>query len=172
MSGFEALARWFVDAPCGQPIEWDDVERQLGTALPADYKQLCDRFPPCSIGHFRLHHPLSLRFTPIEGTRIAREGVWLIADDDADPYWERMIAWGDYEGEPYYCWDTSSSSNPDEWSSLFVERGMEPLQISGPMTAYLGECVAGVQTVGLSILRDDRPTMAVGGRVVEARNWP
>jgi hypothetical protein len=31
-------------APVGAPFDWADVERRLGTALPADYKAYCDRY--------------------------------------------------------------------------------------------------------------------------------
>ena len=66
-------------------------------------------------------HPLSLYGTPIEVVDTLRWQLGfsadMLANDQGAPDPDNLIAWGSINSDPRYCWDTSTSSNSDEWSA-------------------------------------------------------
>ncbi|MGC5412546.1 SMI1/KNR4 family protein, partial [Streptomyces sp. DT225] len=67
-----ALAAHRLPAPPG--VDWPRLEAALGTALPADYKLLCDRYPTFVLSDF-LH---------VGGPVPGSEAVWAEDTDDLE----------------------------------------------------------------------------------------
>ncbi|SEB64882.1 SMI1/KNR4 family protein [Streptomyces sp. TLI_105] len=136
MSVLDALVR-LCPPPADPPpaVDWGQAERSLGTALPADYKQLVDTY----------------------GDGIFDDTIWLLvpdsAYDDCDLHaqateraeiltdlWEfeakpaelleagaRVVPWAFEEGTgAFLYWLTRPGQQPDEWTVLYNE-GRGPL---------------------------------------------
>ncbi|MFF7639831.1 SMI1/KNR4 family protein [Streptomyces canus] len=72
------------------PGTWDELERELGVALPSDYKEIVDAYAPVQInGHLYLSHPATERWNL--GERIRRT-----SDSWSQIEWEE----GEPEGDP------------------------------------------------------------------------
>ncbi|MFJ5780238.1 hypothetical protein [Streptomyces sp. NPDC093094] len=136
MADLDALAR-LCPPPAGPPpaVDWDQAERALGAALPADYKRLVETY----------------------GDGIFDETVWLLVPDSAYDscdlhaqakerdeilavLWEfedkpaglqetgaRVIPWAFEEGSgAFLYWLVRPGRHPDEWTVLYNE-GRGPL---------------------------------------------
>ncbi|MFK3730248.1 SMI1/KNR4 family protein [Streptomyces sp. NPDC088090] len=112
-------------AAARHPVDWADAEARLGTALPADYKQLAEVFGEGAFDdHLRLYVPGSdahgsdlvgnaLRSAEWARTRGAR--LW-------EPYGVYpapggLLQWGDTEQADTFHWLTEGD-DPDRWPVL------------------------------------------------------
>lgn len=116
-----------------QGRDWNIVERQLGTVLPDDYKQLMTRFPS---GFFRnainLDNPIDAR-TDLD--RFLREDVWEVIDIIGHPtngYLagtgyrtfpgpRGLLPWGNDLQGGMFCWVTDPG-DPNQWPVAYNDR--------------------------------------------------
>lgn len=108
------------------PVDWPEVEAWLGIELPTAYKQLADTYGPLDFGEYIwIHTPCA------QGSRFDY-GAWLgkthreaRIELRALPEGERpavhpepggLLAWATTRGTDDLFWDTSSSSDPNEWT--------------------------------------------------------
>ena len=115
-------------------VDWDSVESWLKVRLPADYKSVASAYGPLDIGSgIWLHTPLRdnfnwgwdytrwLQTTHRECRSTARYDV----PDDVPAFHPArggLLAWGmTRRGDPLF-WDTSVSTDPDEWTTVLFHR--------------------------------------------------
>lgn len=107
-------------------VDWLAVEEWLGTELPADYKQMADTCGPLDFGEYIwIHVPCAqegrfdygewLRWTHREA-RIALRAVPAEERPAVHPEPGGLLAWGTTRGTDELFWDTSSSTDPDQWT--------------------------------------------------------
>lgn len=109
-------------------FDWGDIQAELGTALPSDFKELCERFGP---GYFS-------------------STVWVKCDEDNDPLWswwrrnvenvsrepseygrlyepyglygvsgkKGLLNWGASDAPALFFWLADADENPDAWPIL------------------------------------------------------
>ncbi|WP_245173463.1 SMI1/KNR4 family protein [Streptomyces aureus] len=75
-----------------EPAAWLRLEKEIGRALPADYKQIVDAYAPVQINeHLYLHHPASEWFNLAEHVRSTSaswtESAWesYVTEPENDP---------------------------------------------------------------------------------------
>lgn len=108
------------------PVDWTAVEEWLGIKLPAAYKQLADTYGPLDFGEYIwIHVPCVQegRFDYGEWLRSThREAHIALRELPQDrrpavhPEPGGLLAWGTTRGTDNLFWDTSSSTEPDEWT--------------------------------------------------------
>ncbi|AUI60423.1 SMI1/KNR4 family protein [Amycolatopsis sp. BJA-103] len=131
--------------------DWEFVERELGTSLPDDYKQLLSRFPS---GSYRnaiwVRNPIDARVDLsdyIEND--VRSVIDVIGDeemtylDDADyrlfPEREGLLPWGDDLQGGMFCWVTGRSE-PDHWPVAYYNQDLDKWkETSKPMVEIILE---------------------------------
>ncbi|WP_158847928.1 SMI1/KNR4 family protein [Saccharothrix deserti] len=127
-------------------LDWTTVERELGTPLPSDYKELLTRFPS---GGFR-----DIMFSnPGEGTEecanLKRENAELLeifADEDLGylrgvsyrlfPEPGGIYPWGS-DGAGGTFWWVTGSADPDDWHVAYNDRDRWHDEDPGPMTRVI-----------------------------------
>ncbi|MEV6104678.1 SMI1/KNR4 family protein [Streptomyces sp. NPDC051940] len=111
-------------------VDWPAIEAELGTALPADYKQLVERFgdgafdgfldlllpdaPPGAIDLVEANKDFPSWAEPHGAYTWAPRGV-----HDAPV---RLLWWAGCEQEIRFCW-LPEDPDPDQWPVLFAEAG-------------------------------------------------
>jgi hypothetical protein len=117
---------------------WEQVETALGTALPADFKELCRRFGP---GAFSAYLTL-FRPDDEDGSMPLLDSLRFLQDktrqDEAiarmyEPYGifdpekgSGLIQWGLDQTEGDYFWLADRSVDPDRWPVIARSEGSEP----------------------------------------------
>lgn len=145
-----------IDAAGWQPrnidIAWDVIEERLGTALPADYKELCRCF---GVGEFSEY--LHVYGSP--GGSESQVVDWLarmwqtqeehpITRNSFDPYGlyrpggRGLIHWGMSVTATEFCWAADSEKQPEDWP-VVVRSEVSDWQLL-PMSA--SECLFRVLT--------------------------
>jgi hypothetical protein len=104
-------------------MEWSDTEREFGTPLPADFKEICEVFGRGSFcGYLEL-------LLPVNATDpYSLVGRWNALKSRGDspsvrsffePYRvfedSGLIFWGVSVTEASYCWLADASKRPEEW---------------------------------------------------------
>ncbi len=94
----QAVTGW--TGPAARAVDWPSVHTLLGTTLPADYRQLIDRFGPGSFdGYVRLLVP----------------GAESQHPDEVDA--GRLLRWADTEQGDTFYW-LADAADPDDWPVL------------------------------------------------------
>jgi hypothetical protein len=143
LQAFEEIRRLFGSVPAGERIDWDAVQSQLALVLPVDYRHYCDRFPPGSVGALDVWHPASRYYSLQEaGDRLEYilASVDIDGDDWPDP--DSLRLWGSISSTTIFCWDVSSSANPDEWPSVVFDTSLDIVRLGLTMT----ECLLGLMS--------------------------
>ncbi|WP_171115829.1 MULTISPECIES: hypothetical protein [Streptomyces] len=134
----------------GRGIDWAFVEAELGTALPSDFVELAEAYPPFSIDDFlSLHLPEPGEERYFTGG--ISETLEILADlRDSDmshghvPHPEPggLIPWGDSsEGDTFY-WRTTGG-HPDTWTILISGHNDDWCEYRGNLTSYLTGLLTG-----------------------------
>ncbi|QXV57835.1 SMI1/KNR4 family protein [Amycolatopsis sp. TNS106] len=129
--------------------DWATVERELGTPLPGDYKELLTRFPS---GGFRGVISFSNPAESVEAcANVKNENADLLeifGDEDLEylrgvpyrlfPEPGGIYPWGT-NGAGGSFWWVPGSADPDEWAVAYNDRDRWHEEHSGPMTKVLLE---------------------------------
>ncbi|MGR6969975.1 hypothetical protein ACU639_10225 [Streptomyces cynarae] len=116
-----SVTRWEASQ---RDVDWDDIEQQFGTQLPADYKKLCEAFRHGAFsGYLELLPPNAVDSYGLLGRwksqRRRRESGQL--STLFDPYdvfdagGSGLILWGNSLTEDQYYWLADASTRPEQW---------------------------------------------------------
>jgi hypothetical protein len=166
MAAFDVLVGRFCSVPGGPPVDWSDVEREVGTALPRDSRKYCDRFPPGRLNSLSVRHPHSGHY-PIREAAAWRDRIFRFVREQVrqHPSWpdpDALLPWGDIDATPVFCWNMGSSDDPDQWTSVIFDNGLNITTLELGMV----ECVSGLVDGSISVptfvygrLGDDGPVV-------------
>ncbi|MFG2919277.1 SMI1/KNR4 family protein [Kitasatospora sp. NPDC048298] len=138
--------------PAPESIDWQLVEAGLGTALPADYKLLCERYRPFVLGDFLgIGGP-----TPghedrwLRGMREELEtvGEWCEETDLTDPLHPYptpggLLPWAGSNQGDFFLW-TTGPAGPQEWTVTVASRSSAWWHYTGGAVQFLADLVGGV----------------------------
>ncbi|MEU7141502.1 hypothetical protein ABZ942_18750 [Nocardia sp. NPDC046473] len=130
-------------------VDWNAVERDVGLALPDDYKQLVDTYGPVE---FSSTVRLAVPGHPAPSLDLLwwiREARDRLGDPDFPPRWDqipdgfsldpqRLIAWGKLGGGEYCLWHTTP--DPEAWRVVVGSNagwGFYPGTLTGFLVALL-----------------------------------
>ncbi|MFF4424634.1 hypothetical protein ACFY04_28310 [Streptomyces sp. NPDC001549] len=88
-----AITAW-TSPPQRPDVDWAQIEAEVGTRLPGDYKRMVETF-----GEGAFDGYLTLNQEP-----------WTHLREDG------LLIWASTEHENLYCWQTDDSTDPDRWS--------------------------------------------------------
>ncbi|MGX1541046.1 SMI1/KNR4 family protein [Streptomyces adustus] len=143
------LAAHRLPTPAG--IDWLRLESVLGTALPADYKLLCELYPAFELSDF-------MRVGgPVPGAEVAwaedTDDLEIIAEwcEDADlavpmhpyPAPGGLLPWSSSNQGDYFLW-TTSPAGPQEWTVTVASRSGAWWHYTGGAVQFLADLVSGV----------------------------
>jgi hypothetical protein len=133
-------------------VNWPVVEAGLGVVLPADYKLLCETYPPIAIGGF----------LGIGGPEPGCESVWVralrdeletVAEwcEEADlavplrpfPTPGGLLPWAGSTQGDVFLW-TTSPAGPQDWTVTVASRNSVWWHFTGGAVQFLAELVGGV----------------------------
>ena len=112
-------------------IDWERVEGWLATALPSDYRELCDRFGSLFVGGWLwIHAPVRLEGYPtfdreIAGVRSEARNACEASGLPAPVFHPRrggLLPFGSGRGGEGLFWDTSGAE-PDTWPVVVLAHG-------------------------------------------------
>ncbi|MFC9931738.1 hypothetical protein [Streptomyces sp. NPDC127190] len=117
-----ALTGW---EPVPRPaVDWAAVEADLGTALPADYKEIVGLFGPGGFDDYvDLLIPGVLGMDLVVWARTAAQYSGLFEPYDCYPAPQGLLRWGSSEQELDFVWQTGVGDGPDDWPVLVGEFG-------------------------------------------------
>ncbi len=133
-----------------QTVDWDHVEKAIGTALPDDYKAFAESYPALYFDSFLiLLHPCS---DSVHGNFLERgsgmlgqwqiigamEGVGLPYSIFPSP--GGLLPWGYDDDNGQYFWKTTGS--PSEWLIVITE-SLEWWEYEGGFGAFWSDLAAG-----------------------------
>ncbi|MET9262033.1 SMI1/KNR4 family protein [Amycolatopsis sp. NPDC004079] len=132
--------------------EWSDVERELGTPLPADYKELLTRFPGGVFRRIAIYSPVVTAQAWIEYKRCLDELLNILGDEDLEyltdvdyglfPEPGGLLPWGTDGQGGTFCWITTST-DPDAWKIAYHSQGADEWrEYPGPTTRLLYEILS------------------------------
>ncbi|WP_433204865.1 hypothetical protein ACQP1G_16845 [Nocardia sp. CA-107356] len=159
----------------GARFDWGSVERELGFALPGDYKQLIDAYGrglfrddvgvwapvPPERGIVVMGSHLRDEFGQILDTMTGDE-EWRLPDGSIQPVTiERgdpppVFGWGGASGGQYGYWHTSDP-DPDKWPVVFTDLRGEWDYHPGGLVAYLYALLSGEWQSTVIDLPDQQP---------------
>lgn len=93
MERLVAITAW-ASPPQRPDVDWAQIEAEVGTRLPGDYKRMVETF-----GEGAFDGYLTLNQEP-----------WTHLREDG------LLIWASTEHENLYCWRTDDSPDPDGWS--------------------------------------------------------
>lgn len=117
--------------PGSARIDWDRVQAWLGTALPADYRTIADRFGSLCVGEWLwVHAPVSLEGyesfdRELSGVRAGTRDACDASGLDAPVFHPKrggLLPFGSGRGGEGLFWDTSAGT-PDEWPVVVLAQG-------------------------------------------------
>lgn len=132
-------------------VDWPRLESVLGTALPADYKLLCELYPAFELSDF-------LRVGgPTPGAEVAwaedTEDLEIVAEwcEDADlavpmhpyPAPGGLLPWAVSNQGDYFLW-TTRPAGPQEWTVTVASRNGAWWHYTGGAVQFLADLVSGV----------------------------
>ncbi|MGW3405320.1 hypothetical protein ACWGRF_31580 [Streptomyces zhihengii] len=145
-------------------LDWPDIERKLGHALPSDYKELCARIPPGRYhDHFWILHPIGSKGASLVARNdelIAIAEEFMLDEDDECPT---------ESGRVFPCLVTDNgdvgywiadSDEPEEWKvAVNVARGPEWESTGLSLTGFIFELLSGEYESGIfpPSLRERQP---------------
>ena len=111
--------------PSGQSKDWDAVSREVGTELPADYKQFIETFgggyvdrhlwvlePGCANEHYDL-------VTGVKNGDEALEDLWELEEKPQElANGGRLIVWATTDNGEVGYWLARPGQSPDEWTVM------------------------------------------------------
>ncbi len=162
------LAAHRLPTPAG--VDWPRLESVVGTALPADYKLLCELYPIFELSDFMCVGG------PAPGAEVSwaedTEDLDVLAEwcEDADlavpmrpyPAPGGLLAWSSSNQGDFFLW-TTSPAGPQEWTVTVVSRNGAWWHYTGGAVQFLADLVSGVlvpwalPTVRPEITWIDRP---------------
>jgi hypothetical protein len=148
MSAVEQLVMLVVPPPERFSYDWADVERQIGTVLPADFKQLAEIYGPGEFDEtFTLHAPTGdgARFDLVAAAR-EQADTWRSIREDVIgggplvvfPESGGLLAWGMVPIGLALCWQTEGA--PDRWPVVVCDDTSLTVGVSrfdGPASEFL-----------------------------------
>ncbi|GAA1964159.1 SMI1/KNR4 family protein [Kitasatospora viridis] len=138
--------------PARQAIDWPVLEAELGVALPADYKLLCELYPSFVIGDFLgVGTPGPGRETGwVEGTLEELETIaeWCAEADLAVPLHPfpapgGLLPWAGSPQGDFFLWSTNPA-DPQEWTVTVASRSSVWWHYTGGAVQFLADFVTGV----------------------------
>ncbi|PWI19347.1 SMI1/KNR4 family protein [Streptomyces sp. Act143] len=137
--------------PTPASIDWPRLEGVLGTALPADYKLLCELYPAFVLSDFILVSG------PAPGAEVTwaedTEDLEIVAEwcEDADlaipmhpyPAAGGLLPWATSNQGDYFLW-TTSPDGPQEWMVTVASRNGAWWHYAGGAVQFLADLVSGV----------------------------
>ncbi|MUT88688.1 SMI1/KNR4 family protein [Streptomyces sp. Z38] len=162
------LAAHRLPTPAG--VDWPRLESVLGTALPADYKLLCELYPTFELSDFMCVGG------PAPGAEVAwaedTEDLEVLAEwcEDADlavpmrpyPAPGGLLPWSSSNQGDFFLW-TTSLAGPQEWTVTVASRNGAWWHYTGGAVQFLADLVSGalapwaLPTVRPEITWIDRP---------------
>ncbi len=132
--------------------EWSDVERELRTPLPADYKELLTRFPGGVFRRIGIYSPVATERDWITYKNDLDELLEILGDEDLEylddvdyglfPEPGGLLPWGTDGQGGTLCWITAST-DPDTWKIAYHSQGEDEWrEHPGPTTQLLYEILA------------------------------
>ncbi|MEU2393517.1 SMI1/KNR4 family protein [Streptomyces sp. NPDC007369] len=130
-------------------VDWDLIERNLGTELPSDFKHLAEWYPTFDIGddilvalpgpgeeHDQLTHIHSVLDVLVD--------VWLEPESGlvAHPAPGGLLPWGESAESDKFMW-TTVGGTPQEWLVTVASRGGAWWHYEGGMVQFLAELCDG-----------------------------
>lgn len=137
--------------PAPQAIDWPALEAELGVALPADYKLLCELYPSFVIGNFlSVGSPEPGGETGwVQGTREELETIaeWCEEADLAVPLHPfptpgGLLPWAVSPQGDFFLWSTNPT-DPQEWTVTVASRSSVWWHYTGGAVQFLADFVAG-----------------------------
>ena len=141
-----------VDA--GTPDQWPRVEREIGTALPPDYKQLVNLF---GVGFFAnwiyVNSPFSSQF------RLGEPGLleFIVSGREESPEYYHpfsaypgpggLLPWGGDDNAGLFCWRTQGQ--PEHWVTVNLDNHYSneyrelPFTVTGLLAGWLAGQIHG-----------------------------
>jgi hypothetical protein len=149
------------------PGAWEEVERALGIAFPADYKSFVATYGSGSVDDFLLVlNPFSSRTAlriqdfGMEMLRALRENRANGTEDPPFPIHPEpggLFPWGATDNGDWCYWVTEPAADPDRWPvAVNMSRGPDWFNHPGPLIAFLADLLEGV--VRVPFLPDDFPS--------------
>ncbi|MFD7961792.1 hypothetical protein ACFV5J_13440 [Streptomyces zaomyceticus] len=145
MAGMDDLVRLFGPPPVRTPSpdDWAEVERHVGSVLPADFKAFLDAYGTGSIcGELVVFHPRGS--SPLlDRMRQIHDSFGRSWRREADAYPFRfhpdpggLISWGyDHSGDEHFFWPCDS--DPDRWKIVTNINGAEPEVFEGSFVDFV-----------------------------------
>lgn len=127
------------------PVDWADVEARLGTALPADYRQLAEVLGEGAFdGFLRLYAPgsdehggdlVGNALRQADFVRVHGGALW--KPYEVYPAPGGLLQWGDTEQATTFYWLTEGT-DPDRWPILATEDDFSSwVRFDGTVTEFL-----------------------------------
>ncbi|MFG2819889.1 SMI1/KNR4 family protein [Kitasatospora sp. NPDC048365] len=137
--------------PAPQSVDWRRLEGELGTALPADYKLLCEHYPSFELsGFMRVSRPVPGK--EVAWVHSAHEELETIAEwcEDADlddpmyayPTPGGLLPWATSNQGDFFLWSTSPAG-PASWTVTVASRSGSWWHYSGGAVQFLADLVSG-----------------------------
>lgn len=133
------------------PVEWDRVERELGSSVPEDYKELVSLYGPgCYSRFIHVYQPLN-DLDSIDLGKQARDSLWALRymDEEGEdmPYRlddpAELLSFGRTDNGDVLFWHRVTLDSPDSWTVVVKEpRGEEWFQYDGGMTSFLADALS------------------------------
>ncbi|MFD5875454.1 SMI1/KNR4 family protein [Streptomyces sp. NPDC060322] len=164
--------------------DWSQVETELGTRLPEDYKQLMATYGPGEFCNFlSLHYPHAPReAADLTGPMPARlrQQIEEVRHNARQPWPlphppEQLFAMGVTGNGDYLFWVTQPSDRPDAWDVAVNQALRAPwYTFAGTLTEFLLAVVSGTTRVPFfpGDLLDNRPTFTPARPIVEPTTQP
>ncbi|RSN60626.1 hypothetical protein DMH01_15125 [Amycolatopsis sp. WAC 04182] len=129
--------------------QWAEVESELGTALPVDYKELLTRFPGGVFRRITIYSPVANEQAWTEYKYNLDQLLWILGDEDLEyldkvnyrlfPEPGGLLPWGGDGQGGTFCWITESA-DPDTWKIAYYSQGADEWsEHPGPVTKLLYE---------------------------------
>jgi hypothetical protein len=118
VTGWKA-SRWACD--------WDVVERELGTRLPCDYKELCERFGPGLFSGYMRVAPADGKYSITYWYRIYKTKAVASLYSPYGVYGRDsrsgLLLWGTSEEAGRFFWFADSGKDPATWPIVALDDG-------------------------------------------------
>ncbi|MGW8949081.1 SMI1/KNR4 family protein [Streptomyces sp. NPDC055709] len=148
MSWVDQLMRAVRDRPLGLAIDWSEIETRMGSALPTDYKNLCEVL---GSGHFCDYLTI---YGSTEGpdSQLADvyEENWKIAEEDEvgrciylphglfRPMGQRgLLQWGASSQGDEFAWIADSTTSPESWPVLARDDAQQSRRFDMSMSEFV-----------------------------------
>jgi hypothetical protein len=147
----------------GKDLNWYEVEKGFGTALPSDYKDLVSRFPSGSFQTYLSFYLPTESGMPID-IKMALDSKRRIQEQRDDfpfsffPVRGGLLPWGGIEVDFECCWSTQPE-DPDAWPVVVVGSMLdEYAEYDGTMTQFIVDLIKGQTGIAaLDYIAEEEP---------------